>query len=101
MSRSSRHAVPFLALMLVVSAPAFGQWSIETVDGAGSINRHGSLVLTSAGTPLVAYGGDTLRMASWSGSDWVLEDVDTGMNGMVGTDGEEPVMISAASSYSP
>ena len=67
-----------------------GGWKIETVDGANNVGTYASLALDAEQRPHIAYydgidefglddreGG--LKYASWSGSQWVIQTVDSGV----------------------
>jgi parallel beta-helix repeat protein len=62
-------------------------WSIETVDWAGNVGRHSSMVLDKNEYPHISYqdaksnwtNGD-LKYASWNGSAWSIEVVDSSGN---------------------
>jgi hypothetical protein len=76
-----------LGSSLVVQTQATPTWSIQSVDSSGTIGMYSSLALDSSGNPHISYrngsGSSTpgyLKYASWNGSAWNIQNVDSGGN---------------------
>jgi len=78
------YSLPLLMLLATllasvnVSAP--GGWSTEVVVSTGDVGRHASLSFDSKNMPHVSFSDRTmpgLRYASWTGSSWLIEVVDS------------------------
>ncbi|QLQ05219.1 MAG: hypothetical protein HZY76_03290 [Anaerolineae bacterium] len=54
-------------------------WFTQTIDSAGDVGAYASLVLDSAGRPIIACAdrsrGD-LKLARWTGSAWTVATTD-------------------------
>lgn len=89
------HRFGLLAL-LVTALPALRaqSWQITTVDATGTVGSHGSLAVSAAGTPHIAYrdnpNGD-LKYATYNGSVWstatILATDNQGENTSIQLDG--------------
>jgi MBG domain (YGX type)/Bacterial Ig-like domain (group 3) len=99
-------AVTFiLALLIASTAPlmAAGAWHIETVGYMGEADQYTSLALDSSGNPHISYYhynppppgplGD-LMYASWDGTSWVTETVDSA--GGVGVGGYSSLALDSS-----
>jgi hypothetical protein len=66
-----------IVLLVTFSVVTAGAWVIETVDGG----EEPSLALDSSDNPHISYtSSDSLKYASWDGSAWQIETVDTGVS---------------------
>ena len=58
------------------------EWKTETVDARDNAGVYKSLAFDGSGRPAIAYSSDTAaRLATWNGSDWNLEAIDTESEG--------------------
>jgi fibronectin type 3 domain-containing protein len=56
------------------------EWSIETVNSAGYVDKFTSIALDSKGYPHISYSdviNEDLKYAKWTGSAWSIEAVDS------------------------
>ncbi|MCD4707197.1 MAG: T9SS type A sorting domain-containing protein [Candidatus Sabulitectum sp.] len=68
--------------ILLIAGASFAQWNFETVDSSVNVGWYSSIAIDPADCPHIAYlnaYNSTLKYARWSGNEWFIETVDTGV----------------------
>jgi len=74
--------VLFFTTVLLTAGASFAQWNFEIVDNSVNVGWYSSITIDSADYPHIAYlnaYNQTLKYACWTGSEWFIETVDTGV----------------------
>ena len=81
MTMTGRIVLVFTTVLLTAGT-SFAQWNFETVDSSVNVGWYSSIAIDSADYPHIAYldaYNHTLKYACWTGNEWFIETVDTGV----------------------
>ncbi len=68
--------------VLLTAGTSFAEWNFETVDNSVNVGWYSSIAIDPADYPHIAYldaYNHTLKYARWTGSEWFIETVDSGV----------------------